>query len=328
MFKMNLFILQSILGIAIVSLLQADSALMETNRIVIDYDFTGKPLPKWQGGVLLAIDSTAGSAVRLNVFDKTGAKIQDQVFQIKGSKYLTVHDFARTSDGTLGLCGSAVDIEGRSGSYIAFIDPNTSSVTLIRSGEFKPMKMTFSSSETFWVVGYEINPLAAGEKPRSTLMQAVKKDAALFRQFDKSGKLLLSSVPHTSIDDPHVVTLPNNVFAEIGNEIIWYSGTARQLIIISGDGSFREVRDLNLPEDQMQTGFGITARGELIVSTIGKASWSVLKLMPTRREWQSLILGARADRGNRPILVVGVEGNLITALGGGDSGLRTFQMVN
>lgn len=221
-----------------------------------------------------------------------------------------------------------VDFTGKSGAYIAFIHPTDKSVNLVQTSPFQPMRMTATANGAFWVAGYETNPLPPGAKPRTSLAEAVNKDASLFRHFDKSGKLLLSSVPHSSVEDPISMAQPASVFAEIGNEIIWYTNHSRQLIAISQDGSFTEVRDLELPADQRQTGFGISAKGEIIVSTLGNDSWNVLKLMPSRHHWQSLAQGVKGDRSNPPIMLIGSEGNAITALGGGNTGIRTFLLVD
>ncbi len=316
------------LVLATMPVLQADTALLETAKIPVDYDFTGKPLPKWEAGSLIATDASAGPAVRFTVFDKSGSKIQEHLFQVEGAKYLTVRDYTRSADGTLGLCGSMVDFEGRSGSYLAFVHATDHSTHLVRMNPYQPMRITASANGTFWVAGYEMTTREPGSKPRTSLAEAVNRDAALFRNFDKTGKLLRSSVPQSAIKDPISLAQPGPLFTEIGNEMIWYTGHSSQLIAIAPDGSFTEVKELKLPENHQQTGFGISAKGEIIVSTLGNSSWSVLKLMPSRREWQSIAQGKKGDRSNLPILVIGAEGNSITAHGGGNRGIRTFSLVD
>lgn len=304
----------------------AGTTLTETNQIQFQQDFTGKPLPKWQNGALLVRDAYNASAVNFSVFDSAGNKLLSHVFYVIGAKHLTVRDAARTADGTIGLCGGVIDADGRGSNYVAFINPANSATTLLRTDLFMASKITYASDGTFWVAGAETTP-KTGDKSR-TFAEALNKNAAVFRQFDKTGKLLRSAVPNSAIVDPVTLSDPSNVFGEVAGEIIWYSSRSHQLIAISRNGSYSEVRDLKLPEDQIANGFAITGKGEIIVTARGTANWSVLKLQDSRRDWQTIMHGANADKGLRQVIAIGMEGDVLTALGAGASDVRTFKVTD
>ncbi len=306
--------------------LSAATTLTETNQILFNHDFTGKPLPKWQNGALVARDAYNASAVNFTVFDSTGKKIQSHVFYVNGAKHLTVRDAARTADGTIGLCGGVIDADGRGSNYVAFINPADGATTLLRTDLFMASKITYASDGTFWVAGAESTP-KTGDKSR-TFAEALNKDAAVFRQFDKTGKLLSSAVPNSAIVDPVTLADPSSVFGEVAGEIIWYSSRSHQLIAISRNGTFSEVRDLKLPEDQIANGFAITGKGEILVTARGTANWSVLKLHESRRDWQTVMNSANADKGLRQVVAIGMDGDVLTALGVGASDVRTFKVTD
>lgn len=302
----------------------AANEVAESGKIAVDYDFSRKPIPRWHGNTLVAKDASSGSAIEFSIFDINGLKVQTHLFQIAEAVYVTARDVARIADGTLGICGSLTDGNGRSASYIAFIRPLDGGTTLIRTAPFQPFRIAGSRDGTFWVAGYETTPPPADGAARRTLTEAVRKDVSVFRQFDKSGRLLRSSVLHSEFKDYLSLMHPTSVFVETNDRILWYSSKSGQLIMIFADGTFDQKKISVLHPDEIETGFAVTSTGEVLISTTGKSSWRLIELSTNSMIQKTLAVGPRGDRSRLPIIVLGCDENRILAFGGGTTGLRTF----
>ena len=108
---------------------------------------------------------------------------------------IVVTGFARGHDGTIAACGAAADKEGRSASYVGWISADGKNVKVVRMDRtidrYIPFLVTVASDGTIWTAGAE--EIRPGAVPPSTPM---------FRQFDRTGKMIRAFVPQSELRHP------------------------------------------------------------------------------------------------------------------------------
>ena len=234
-------------------------------------------------------------------------------FSIPGSALITIRDFARATDGTIALSGSAADAGGRAASFIASISTDGQNARVVRTGAYRPFRIAFDPDGTIWTVGYEeLVPLPANAK---TMSETLDPRASVFRRFDRTGKQIGALVPQSEIKYPVSLTSVTSVFGVVGSRIIWYSAPEGQYIELSRDGTVTNITELALPNGGRENGFGLTEAGDLFLSSIGRRDWVLYKLDPAAHAWISITQGpiGTVSRSNPPIVLYGADANLLVA---------------
>lgn len=152
-------------------------------------DFTDRPVV-WSGGALLAVRNNLGSSPVIHVFDAEGRDFP-AAFSIADATWINMQHLAHADDGTLAATGFATDAQGRRAGFVSWIAPDHQSATTIRTGWYYPKSVAFAPDGTLWLSGAE--GLDAAMKKKNFA-------GAVFRHFDRSGKLLDSLVSWHSMD--------------------------------------------------------------------------------------------------------------------------------
>ncbi len=262
----------------------------------------GKPTPKWEAGSLIGVESSASSAIEFRLYDKSGRRTSTIPFAIPDATYISLRNWTRSDDGTIALCGSATDHAGRSAGFIAWIDGATSQTQIVRTSPYQVSALALAADGSIWTAG----------AVHVTSKESPPADLGLFRQFDRSGKLLRSIVPQAGKEDAVAMASRMNVFAVLKDStVLWYSAAQKQLISVSKEGAVNRITDLALPADQtLITGFGISADGVLYASARGRETWSTLRLNAGGDSWVP-VHQAQGDSGMRQIY--GVDGQALVA---------------
>lgn len=304
----------------------ADSVFVFAKDVSTQIDLADKPLPQWRNGAMALLDASHGAQIRISVFE--GQENSRLTFSVPGAKYVTVRGFSRGTDGAVALCGGITDAEGRGGSYVGWISSTGQEAHVIRTSPFVAMRVAFAADGTIWAQGSEIRPRAPGEAPRQTLGEALKSDAAVFRQFSRSGKLLRAVVPQLEIANPDALITGSSVFEAMGDRIVWYSSIARQHISVSADGAVVKTNDLPLPNNEELSGGAISARGELFASSRNGSTWSMSQLDLAGRRWIPIANGSIGDRTAkvRQPTLLGTEGEHLVVNGSDSLHVRFFRV--
>ena len=308
------------LGFAQSRTLQLDS------EVKLDDNLAYKPTPKWIDGSLVALENSFGSPIGISVFDRNGRKVSAMWFTVPGATYFSVRNFTRSRDGYLALCGSINYSDGRSSNFVALIPPDGSETKVVRTSSYTVVRVAFASDGTLWTQGTERKPRAEGEAPRKTMAETLKPDAAVFRQFDKTGKSLRSVHPQSEMDVPIALISRGSVFTAVGNRIVFYASEARQYIEILADGKVTHVKNLSLPNDEQESGFAVTEKNELYISSANASSWSVSRLNLAKQIWEPLVQGVRGDRSARELSILGAQGATLAAMGAGAAQVQFFRI--
>ncbi len=294
------------------------------SEVTIEENLLNKPIPKWIDGSLVVLDNSSGSQIGISLFDRNGRKVSAMQFTVPGATYFSARSFTRSRDGYLALCGSISDAEGRHSNFVALMPPDGGGTKVVRTSSYAVLRVAFASDGTLWTQGREYKPRAEGEAPRKTLAETLKPDAAVFRQFDKTGKSLRSVHPQSEMDAPVALWSSSSVFTAVGDRIVFYSSEARQYIEILADGTVTHVKNLSLPNDERESGFAVTEKNELYISSRSASSWSVSRLNLGKQIWEPLSQGARSDRSTRErqLTLLGAQGATLAALSADAAGVR------
>ena len=307
--------------------LAADAGFVFEKDVSTQVDLADKRPPRWRDGAMVLIDTRAGAQVGIAVF--VGQERSYLTFSVPGASHITVRGFNRGADGTVALCGSLTDAEGRAGSYVGWISSSGQEAHVIRTSPFVAGRVALAADGSIWAQGSEIRPRAPGEAPRQTLGEALKGDAAVFRQFSKSGKLLRAVVPQSEIIDPAALTnTVSSVFKAVGDRVMWYSSVARQHISIAADGEVVTTNDLPLPNKEELSGGTFGAQGELFASSQNGSTWSMSRLDLSGKNWISMASGSvsyRATSVHRPTLL-GTDGDYLVVNGRDSHHVQFFRI--
>lgn len=304
----------------------ASPSLVLGKTLSIQDDLADKPLPQWRDGVLVVLDSSHGSRIGITVYDRNGQRTSNMAFAVPGATYVTVRGFSRGTDGAIALCGSLTDGDGRAGAYVGWISAAGTETQVIRTSPFVAWRVAVAADGTIWTQGSELRPRAPGEASRKTFGEAMKGDAAVFRQFSRSGKMLRAVVPQSEIVDPNALNTTTSVFEAVGGRIVWYSDISREYIAISPDGSVARVKDVSLPNNEKLSGSGINGQGEIFASSVNGSTWSVSRLDLGERAWTPIASGLIGDRSNphHRLTLLGSDGEFLVAGGSDSHHLRLF----
>jgi hypothetical protein len=305
----------SVLGTALVSGQQPVAQfLVPETECRLEADLAGKRVPVWSGRALVVLDdSPAAAAAKISSYDRQGRQLGTVLFTIPGAQHISVRSVSRGVDGTIALCGGAVDGAGRVGSFVGWVSPDGTDTHIVRTSPYVPWRITVAADGTFWTQGSETIPRAPGQTPAARLADRLVPGAAVFRRFDRSGRLMAGFVPQSEIREPLALWPVGGVFGSAGDRVIWYSG--RQYFEISPKGVMAAFSDLPLPDDEAENGFAITDQGELFIGSVGKHGWRISRLDPHLPAWVTVLQSPFDESVRRAPWLYGAEENTLVASG-------------
>jgi len=240
----------------------------------------GSHTPKWSSGALIAVERWESDAPIVRTFDRQGVELVPLTFQIPEATIIGALGFARGFDGTIALCGSALDQAGRKAPYIALVAPSGQSVQVIRTDPYTPYVVTVAPEGTIWTVGEE---LPGGKEDPATFSTGV------LRHFDRAGKEIGSYVPRSSMAS--AALLMEGHFAAGRDRICWYPGGSNQVgpsgYVEISDGRITQFPPTPLMDHEVTTGIACTDDAGTFLSTrnLQSGTWGILSLDKTHAAW-------------------------------------------
>lgn len=235
----------------------------------------------WRGGALLFVQGRYSNAPILRFFDRNGSQISEFRFSIPGASLINLYDnsVALGSDGSLAIVGTAYSDDSRGTMFIAWVSPDRQQQTIIRSSPFFPAAVTIASDGTIWVAGHE------------TSQQPKARDYSqhLIRRYDKTGILLGSFIPWSSLDPPDL-PWPGSVLLSLKDRVLWYSARSHAYIEFSADGSvIKRLKSAPHPQHDVSR-VAVCDDGSLFASTMistpgHPTQWGIFALSPQQSEW-------------------------------------------
>jgi len=226
--------------------------------------------PKWSNGAL--IDAQYPNTINPVIWVVERQSSRAVPFAIPGAKVLNIFDWDYGADGTIALSGNSTDADGRISGFVAWISSNETTSNVIRTASYRPARMTIGPDGTLW---------AAGSKLVNLNSQTLKPEGAVIRQFDRSGKMLASFVPQSTIRAPISLWDPGNRLRASRDRIAWYSPAEGRYVEISSRGV--GLLDIAVPPPGdtkgVVGGLGLTDKGDVFAST----TWYT----PPHSQWDS-----------------------------------------
>lgn len=147
------------------------------------------PMPRYQAGYVFSRDSSM-SSIWIDPVGAQGGEPVDHAIKLPNSIRLIVSDVAVSYDGSVAVCASAVDRDGRLVSAIAWIGPDGSSTRIVRTSPFSPTGIGFTADGSLWAAG--VQKISRSEWHPSH---------DVVRQYDSDGKLVRSLLSRAEFSD-------------------------------------------------------------------------------------------------------------------------------
>jgi hypothetical protein len=211
---------------AVISLYTSPGLRAQTTSVFHLNTSSGDPYPVWSGNSLLVLENHSSAAPTIHIYDKSGNEIQKITVQIPDAHLINIYGnlFARSADGFLAVSGSAYTNNNLGAVFLAVISPDGTQV-VVRTSPYVPKTIVFAPDGTIWTAGRE---LAGGAD--------VKENYLVIRRFDKTGKLLSSAVPMSSLPSGGLHPAIRSYIVASKDRIGWFSTIAGQYIELSLDG--------------------------------------------------------------------------------------------
>ncbi|MFN7920421.1 MAG: hypothetical protein U0Q16_10005 [Bryobacteraceae bacterium] len=174
--------------------------------------------PKWSNGGMVTLQFKDADEPVIWLAGPSGKR--SVPFSIPGAQSITIHDFDRGSDGTIGVSGTMAERNG-GGGFVARISPDGADLQIIRTDSYRPVMVAVAPDGSLWTAGSEtVRPDAA-------------RGPAVIRRFDRSGKMTGSFVPQSSMG--HIVAFvgsdSHHAFRVSKDRVAWYSTSGRYVEI-------------------------------------------------------------------------------------------------
>jgi hypothetical protein len=311
------------------SIVSAATSLAFSEYVQMDFSWSPKPVPKWSNGALIDVQDRHTTHPLVWILQRQGSSTVP--FSISGAQSMNIYDWDRGTDGSVWLSGSAIDGNGSASSFVAWISPDQTTSNVIRTSLYRPGQIAIAPDGTLWTAGLEL---------ASTDASALNPTGGVIRHFDRTGNLLNSFVPQSTIQNASILLSPANQFRASGGFVAWYSPKGARCVELSTSGA--TLMDIAVPvpgnPKSQVGGLGLTPTGDLFVSATWPAaqaqgssgSYSVFILSKSAAAWlpvlqRSTTLGARSQLGDFGH-IYGVDGTSLVLHAFG--GLNFYSIVN
>jgi len=250
----------------------------------------------WSGSALLVVQDRFSRGPAIRVIERDGEETSRFTFTIPEDAFIRMYDrsIARGMDRSLAVIGTvdAYPNDSRGASFLAWVSPDGQEQTLMRLSPFLPAAVTVGSDGTIWVAGHETWPFGG---PRDYAQH-------LIRRYDRTGKLLGSFIPWSSLgtipySPPPDRTHPpdtESVLVSLADRIGWYSRHSQTYVELSLDGEV--INWIKTPEHprHVMLSVALCDDGGLFVGAAvlngpnRTASWGIYALDRQRGEWSFL----------------------------------------
>lgn len=267
---------------------ESSDLLTPSGSTTIPFSFGQGTFARWSGGTLVVVQDRFSRAPTFRVFDREGREISRHTFTIPDAAHINAYAFARGGDGSLVVGGTAFTRDSRGASFLAWVSQDRSAQTTIRTSPFVISAVTVAADGTIWV---------AGHRKRNSADEPWDYTQHLIRRYDKTGKLLGSYVPWSSLEAPVPRTSPPDNLSQLvssADRVGWYSPRLRTYVEFALDGTV--LRKVKGPDHNQHdiVSLGLCDDGSLFLSVSilagpGKTrSWSLFALEREREMWNYL----------------------------------------
>lgn len=271
------------------------------------YNLTNQDRVPFWNGALVIIEHNGLAAPTIHSFDITGAEMPPIVFAISGANATRIESVAYGKDGTYAVCGRAFDANGRGGGFIAWISPDRQSTKVIQTFPYAPLAIVMTADGSTWTQGFEV---AHGVESGP----AVNLEHGIIRRFDRSGNLLSSYIPRSTIGNGNL-GLQDGLLASSKDYVGWYANHTHTYREVTSDGRVAFYPGIGPSDSKWEvTALAITDSGDVIISAAERALNSIgsrlYRLDKSHRAWLRLDLpnGAVSPMPEKPFLL-GSDGN-------------------
>jgi len=202
-------------------------ALAPAGVLTVTTDLSFFRIPIWSGDALVSIEGSIPGPHAFVVYAPTGEVLLDAVFSVAGTQHTSVRSWARGADGSVAVCGTSFDRDGRSAPFIAMISADGASQHIIRTEPFYPHLVTVAADGSLWAVGRNLNSHRGEE--------GVDPNAGVLRHFDRSGRPLGAYLLRSTFKNPVELNELNGILRPLQDGVAWIH------YLSNGDGSYTEV---------------------------------------------------------------------------------------
>jgi hypothetical protein len=257
-------------------------ALTPTGATQMPFALAFETFAVWSNGAFVFVQDRLSGAPRFQFFDREGKQVSQFTFSIPGASLINIYDHsvALGLDASLAIVGTAYTDDSKGGMFVAWVSPDRQEQTIIRTSPFFPKAVALASDGTIWVAGYEPKPHRDYDYSQH-----------LIRRYDKTGKLLGSFIPWSSLGTtPRPVPAVDSVLLTTKDRVGWYSPDSHTYIEFSLDGSVvSRFKSAQHPEHDT-TYVALCDDGSLFASTAiirgdQQTNWGIFTLDRQHGEW-------------------------------------------
>ena len=209
--------------------LLAQSAI-EIRNIDLSRSFAAdSPLPKWENGYLIGIDSINSPIPKVYSYGTAGAKLFEVSLGIDQAVRIMTNSVAASSEGIFAVSGSAYSNSGDGALFIALLNVKGELVRLIRTGNFSALRLCFADNGSLIAAGRLVN-FPPNENP---------VDHDILRIYKSDGTLQSSTLPRSSFASHSRRSHPARLaqIASNGKLVAFLSVDSRELVTLGADGA-------------------------------------------------------------------------------------------
>jgi len=260
-----------------------EDALTPTDSTRIPFTIADGNFATWSGGEFVFVQNRFSGAPIFQFFDRNGTQVSQFTFSMPGASLINIYSnsVAVGLDGSMAIVGTAYTDNSRGGMFVAWVSPDRQQQTIIRTNPFFPKTVTLAPDGTIWVAGQNSNP------------QSKDRDYSqnLIRRYDKTGKLLGSFIPWSSLGtDPPTLPVFYSALVPLKHGVGWYSPRSHTYIEFSTDGSIIK-RFKSAPHPDHDLTFVAACDDSSVFATTrirsagGQTDWGIFTFDRQRAEW-------------------------------------------
>jgi hypothetical protein len=276
---------------------------LSAQDVSLNYDFSHRPVPKWQNGFLLAYQ-THNEPSAIFAFDRRGQLVLNKRIEIPDAGEVVIRDTAASLDGRFAITGWGT----ASGAFIASLTSSGAMAWMVNSTSYAAERIAFAPDGTLWAFGHVSDPAIRRSQDAP--------DYPTLRQYDSQGHLVRAVLSRDSFAFRTWLRPDAQAFMVTTSDRIGiYTDAAREWVEVSLNGDvLARWKGMDIPEHDHATGAALLPNGAVYVSvqyhtTPRTEVLQTYKLDKLSGKWNTVGQDTRTP----PIL--GVDGEQIVTLG-------------
>jgi hypothetical protein len=222
----------------------------------VEYDYTDKPIPRWENGYVLAFDNEPENAPLVSVFGPSGSKLFATPLALDGVARLVPRAIAASSKGTFAVTAGAYDSGGLGTNIVAYLDNKGHLTQVVRLKEFAGRQLCFTDDGRLWVVGLASTYPSREEPP----------DHDLVRIYDDRGRIQKSFLRRSLLSKNRHPVAGLSYLASNSHKVVFFSSDTGDLVEMSHNGEVQSIKQVPLPSRGFATGLAVSEASEIVMS--------------------------------------------------------------